>query len=287
MPLAAILVVNLVIISAVFAGLWLWSRRIQDPSFVDAFWAFGMVLLALTTFLMAGDGWLERKLVLAGLATAWGMRLGLHLFHRWGREGPDKRYKAMIGRLQEKRGWSYDKATGLAVFGPQAVLLFITCLPVQLGQISGLPAGFGILALFGFALAVFGIAYESIADWQLSRFKEDPANTGKVMDQGLWAWSRHPNYFGDICTWWGIWLIAAETALGFWSFIGPAFLTFTLMRWSGVPLLEKGMKASRPGYGEYAARTSALFPWPPGRKPVREADPVEDEDDTTEYDSAV
>lgn len=287
MPLAAVLIVNFLVIAAVFAGLWAWSRQIKDPSFVDAFWAFGMVILALTTFLMAGDGWLERKLVLVGLTLAWGMRLGLHLFHRWGREGPDKRYRALVARLQEKRGWDYDKATGLAVFGPQAALLFITCLPIQLGQISAEPVGFGILALLGFALAVFGIAYEAIADWQLSVFKENPANKGKVMDQGLWAWSRHPNYFGEICTWWGIWLIAAETALGFWSFIGPAFLTFTLLRWSGVPLLEKGLKASRPGYADYAARTSAVFPWPPRAGASDEPVLDDEDDDTTEYDSAV
>jgi steroid 5-alpha reductase family enzyme len=287
MPLALILLVNFLIIGIVFTGLWFWSRQTRDPSFVDAFWAFGMVILALTTFIMAGDGWLERKLVLAGLTIAWGLRLGLHLFHRWGREGPDRRYTALVGRLQEKRGWSYERTTGLAVFLPQAVLLFIVCLPVQLGQIGAVPAGFGILALFGFALAVFGIAYESIADWQLSVFKENPANKGKVMDQGLWAWSRHPNYFAEICTWWGIWLIAAETALGFWSFIGPAFLTFTLLRWSGVPLLEKGMKTSRPGYADYAARTSSVFPWPPKRKPADPGEPLDDGDDTTEYDSAV
>lgn len=287
MPLAVILIVNLLVIAALFAGLWLWSRKTKDPSFVDAFWAFGMVILALTTFIMAGDGWLERKLVLTGLTIAWGMRLGLHLFHRWGREGPDKRYQALVGRLQGKRGWGYDKATGLAVFGPQAVLLFLVCLPIQLGQIEALPAGFGILAMLGFALAVFGIAYEAIADWQLSRFKENPASKGKVMDQGLWAWSRHPNYFGEICTWWGIWLIAAETALGFWSFIGPAFLTFTLLRWSGVPLLEKGMKTSRPGYADYAARTSAVFPWPPKEGRAAHEPVIDDDDDTTEYDSAV
>ncbi|KPP82071.1 MAG: hypothetical protein HLUCCA04_04915 [Oceanicaulis sp. HLUCCA04] len=287
MPFFLILIINFVIIAAVFAGLWLWSRQTKDPSFVDAFWGFGMVIVALTTFILAGDGWLERKLVLAGLTIAWGMRLGLHLFHRWGREGPDRRYTALIRRLQERRGWDYDMATGLAVFGLQAVLLFLVCLPVQLGQINAVPVGFGIVALFGFALAVFGIAYESIADWQLSTFRENPASKGKVMDQGLWAWSRHPNYFGEICTWWGIWLIAAETALGFWSFIGPAFLTFTLLRWSGVPLLEKGMKSSRPGYGEYAARTSAIFPWPPRRAKADRVDPLDDEDDTTEYDSAV
>jgi steroid 5-alpha reductase family enzyme len=283
---ALILLVNLVLISVVFAGLWAWSRTTKDPSFVDAFWAFGMVFLAITTFFMASDGWLERKFILTALTLVWGLRLGLYLFNRWREDGEDKRYKALIGRLQDRRGWSYERASGLGVFLPQAVLLYITCLPIQLGQMSSEPAGFGILALLGFALAVFGIAYEGIADWQLSRFRADPANAGKVMDQGLWAWSRHPNYFGEICTWWGIWLIAAETGLGVWSFIGPAFLTFTLLRWSGVPLLEKGLKSSRPGYGDYAARTSAIIPWPPKAKPS--GGDVEDiEDDTTEYDSAV
>lgn len=282
---ALILLINFALISAVFAGLWAWSRTTKDPSFVDAFWAFGMVILALSTFFLAGDGWLERKFILTALTLVWGLRLGLYLFNRWREEGEDKRYKALIGRMQERRGWSYDQASGFGVFLPQAVLLYITCLPIQLGQI-GAETGFGLLALLGFALAVFGIAYEAIADWQLSRFKADPANDGKVMDQGLWAWSRHPNYFGEICTWWGIFLIAAETSLGVWSFVGPAFLTFTLLRWSGVPLLEKGLKHSRPGYGDYAARTSAVFPWPPkANREKPEADDIED--DTTEYDGAV
>lgn len=283
---ALILLINFLIIAALFGGLWAWSRTTKDPSFVDSFWAFGMVVLAISTFFLAGDGWLERKFILTALTLVWGLRLGLYLFNRWREEGEDKRYKALIGRLQDRRGWSFERASGLGVFLPQAVLLYITCLPIQLGQINSEPAGFGILALLGFALAVFGIAYEGIADWQLSRFKADPANKGKVMDQGLWAWSRHPNYFGEICTWWGIWLIAAETSLGVWSFIGPAFLTFTLLRWSGVPLLEKGLKHSRPGYADYAARTSAIVPWPPKTKP-REDDVDDLDDDTTEYDSAV
>ncbi len=283
---ALILLINFLIIATLFGGLWAWSRTTKDPSFVDSFWAFGMVALAISTFFLAGDGWLERKFILTALTLVWGLRLGLYLFNRWREEGEDKRYKALIGRLQDRRGWSFERASGLGVFLPQAALLYITCLPIQLGQINADPAGFGIIALLGFALAVFGIAYEGIADWQLSRFKADPANQGKVMDQGLWAWSRHPNYFGEICTWWGIWLIAAETSLGIWSFIGPAFLTFTLLRWSGVPLLEKGLKASRPGYADYAARTSAVVPWPPKTKP-REDDVDDLEDDTTEYDSAV
>ena len=121
------------------------------------------------------------------------------------------------------------------------------------------------LALVGFTLWVVGIVFEWVGDWQLARFKANAANDGKVMDKGLWRYTRHPNYFGDACVWWGIWLAAASA--GWWvaaaTVIGPLFLTFTLTRWSGAPLLEGGMKKSRAGYAEYRARTSAFFPLPP------------------------
>jgi len=105
--------------------------------------------------------------------------------------------------------------------------------------------------------------FESIGDHQMTAFKSDPANHGKVMDRGLWRYTRHPNYFGDSCTWWGLYLIAAETSLGAWSIIGPVLLTWTLIKWSGAALLERRLRQSRPGYEEYLRRTSAFIPWPP------------------------
>jgi steroid 5-alpha reductase family enzyme len=126
-------------------------------------------------------------------------------------------------------------------------------------------ASVGVLAQLGALLWLIGIAFEAVGDWQLNRFRADPANKGRVLDTGLWRYTRHPNYFGDACVWWGIWLAAAEA--GLWvalvSAIGPVFLTFTLTRWSGKPLLEKDMAARRPGYAEYVRRTSGFIPWWP------------------------
>ena len=145
----------------------------------------------------------------------------------------------------------------------QAPLLFIVCLPAQLGQLSAEPLAIGALGWIGAAVALIGISFESVGDAQLKAFKADPANKGKVLDTGLWRYTRHPNYFGDACTWWGIYLIAAETSIGRWSIIGPLLLTFLLVKWSGVPLLERGLAKTRPGYADYVAKTSSFLPWPP------------------------
>ena len=260
-----LILVSLALAVGLFLALWLLALIRRDPSFVDAFWAFGMVVMALSSFAL-GDGDIERRALLTGLAAAWGMRLGLHLLFRWLGEGADKRYQRMMKGAEDKRGWGFAKATLLFVFLPQAVLMWLVSLPVQAPQaVSSGPLG--LIALAGTALALFGIAFETIGDAQLARFKRDSANKGKVMDTGLWAWTRHPNYFGDACAWWGIWLVAAETGwVGIATVIGPIFLTYTLTRWSGAPLLEAGLKRSRPGYAEYVKRTSPFIPWPPKRR---------------------
>ncbi|MEQ8405005.1 MAG: DUF1295 domain-containing protein [Oceanicaulis sp.] len=254
---------NLALILALFAGLWGVAQFNRDPSFVDAFWAFGATLLAVSSFVLAG-GWEPRKALIAGLVLVWGVRLGVHLFLRWRREGADRRYEALLAGAREKRGWSFARTTAAFVFAPQAVLLWVMALPAQLGQVSAEP-GFTALAAIGAALAVFGIGYESLADLQLQRFKADARNSGRVMDKGLWAWSRHPNYFGEAVTWWGIWLIAAETTPGLFAVLGPVFVTFTLVKWSGAPMLERGLHKTRPAYADYVNRVSPFIPWPPGR----------------------
>ena len=264
MDIIALLALTFAVALVLFIALWLVSLTLGEPSFVDAFWAFGMVALALTAY-FAADGAEARKLVLTGLTSLWGLRLGVHLITRWRREGPDKRYQRMMQSIEDKRGWRYPKASLVMVFLPQAGLMWLVCLPAQLGQVAATPAELGPLAMFGAALAVFGIAFETIGDAQLARFKADPDNAGKVMDKGLWAWTRHPNYFGDACAWWGIWLVAAETTPGLFAVIGPIFLTFTLTRWSGAPLLEAGLQRSKPGYADYVERTSGFIPWPPKR----------------------
>jgi steroid 5-alpha reductase family enzyme len=259
------LAINATALLAVIILLWAYSVKIRDVSFIDAFWAFGMVLLAWASWTQSdAPGALSH--VLLGLTTLWGLRLSLHLWTRWRAHGEDPRYEKIMRSVMEKKGWSWSKTSLQSVFLTQAPLLFITCLPAQLGiaYSDGANTALGPLAFAGAIIAIIGILFETIGDAQLNAFRADPANKGKVLDTGLWRYTRHPNYFGDACTWWGIWLIACETGLPGWiSIIGPIFLTFTLTRWSGKPMLEYGMKKTRPGYAEYVARTSGFFPLPP------------------------
>lgn len=259
--IAVLLGLNLGLILAVMLGLWALSLRLKDVSFIDAFWPLGMLLLALATQPRT-DGDPLRKGLLIGLCGVWGVRLGWHLLRRWRASGADGRYTALVEAQERKQGWNFGKTALLLVFLPQASFLWLTCLPVQLGQVDAYPP-VGWIGWIGAVLAVFGIAFETVGDAQLSAFRKDPSKKGEVLDTGLWRYTRHPNYFGDACAWWGLYLIAAETAAGRWAIIGPLFLTFTLTRWSGIGITEKSIRKSRPGYADYVRRTSAFIPWPP------------------------
>ncbi len=256
-----VLAVNAVVLVAVFVAAWLICLKLRDVTPVDSLWAIGMVVMASTSFLHArGDP--TRKTLLLGLCTLWGLRLGGHLLWRWRDRGSDRRYQAMLAKAQETRHWSFAKASLLLVFVTQAPLLFIVCLPAQLGQMDGAPS-VGALGFAGAVLAVIGIAFETVGDAQLAAFRKNPGNAGHVMDRGLWRYTRHPNYFGDACTWWGLYLIAAETPTGVWALPGPILLTWTLIKWSGVPTTEGRMKRKKPGYADYVRRTSGFVPWWP------------------------
>ncbi|MFO0112909.1 MAG: DUF1295 domain-containing protein [Sphingomonadaceae bacterium] len=266
--LGSTMLINAAALLTVILALWTYSVKIRDVSFIDAFWAFGMVLLAWATWAQSSAPG-ARSYLLLGLTSLWGLRLTFHLWTRWRAHGEDPRYAKIMGSVMEKKGWSWSKTSLLSVFLTQAPLLFITALPAQLGiwASEGGRSVLGPLAFFGTIIAIIGILFETIGDTQLNAFRANPANKGKVLDTGLWRYTRHPNYFGDACTWWGIWLIACEAGLAGWmSIIGPIFLTFTLTRWSGKPLLERGMKKTRPDYADYVARTSGFFPLPPKRK---------------------
>ena len=260
------LLINAAVLVLGMALLWQIAVRIGDVSFIDAVWGGGMGVLALVSWVQVGGGPGARATLIAGMATVWATRLAWHLFTRWRAHGEDPRYAKMLGKARAQG--RFGSAALKLVFAPQALLLFVTCLPAQLGILaSGLPAPVGGLAMAGAGLWLVGIVFEAVGDWQLNRFRADPANKGRVLDTGLWRYTRHPNYFGDACVWWGIWLAAADA--GPWvalaSVIGPVFLTFTLTRWSGKPLLEKDMADRRPGYAEYVQRTSGFVPWWPKR----------------------
>lgn len=255
------LAINALVLVGFFLAAWLVCLKLRDVTPVDSLWAFGMVVLAIASFVQS-EGLHERKLLLLGLCAAWGLRLGGYMLWRWRTHGTDRRYVSMLGKAQARRGWGFAKASLLLVFVTQMPLLFIVALPVQLGQADAAPA-LGVLAWIGAGLAVFGIVFETVGDAQLVRFRRDPANAGQVMQFGLWRYTRHPNYFGDACTWWGLYLIAAETTTGVWALPGPLLLTWTLMKWSGAPTVEGRMHKTRPGYADYVRRTSGFVPWWP------------------------
>ena len=260
--ISALLGLNLAVIVAVMLGLWLVALKLKDVSFIDGVWPLGMLMLALITFPRT-EGDPVRKGLLVWLVGVWALRLGWHLLVRWRRNGADGRYVELVEAQEKSKGWTFGKTALLFVFLPQAVLAWLTSLPVQLGQVAYAPA-VGWIGWTGAVLVVIGIGFESIGDAQLAAFKKDPSNKGKVLDTGLWKYTRHPNYFGDACVWWGLWLIAAETGwVGIASIAGPLFLTFTLTRWSGIGITEKATAKTKPQYADYIRRTSAFIPWPP------------------------
>ncbi|RRN65215.1 DUF1295 domain-containing protein [Caulobacter sp. 602-1] len=258
--------VNAGVILAVFVAAWAICVAMRDVTPVDSLWGLGMGVVAVATYLQTGGG-TQRRMVMTGICVAWALRLGGYMLWRWRDHGPDGRYVRMLAKAKEERGWGFAHAAFRMVFMLQMPLLWMVCLPVQLGQIADTPTQLGVLGLVGAGLAIFGLLFESLADWQLVRFKKSPDNAGKVMDRGLWRYTRHPNYFGDACVWWGLFLIAAETQLGLVSIIGPIWLVFTLTRWSGVPTVEGRMRRRKPDYEDYMRRTSGFFPWPP--KPAK------------------
>jgi len=263
MPVFWLLLINAMIIALATIVLWRVAVRIGDVSFIDAWWPSGMVLVAAASYLQTGGSG-PHALLLTTFCALWGVRLALYLYFRWRRNGPDRRYTEMLDNARTERGWGFAKASLLLVFAIQAPLQWIVCLPVQLGQIAP-TIHLGVAAWVGTAAALFGIGFEAVGDWQLAQFKADPENRGKVMDRGLWRYTRHPNYFGEACLWWGLYLIAAETGVGAWSLPGPLLITVLLVKGSGVPTVEGHMRANRPGYEDYVRRTSSFVPWFPKR----------------------
>ncbi len=262
MDIAILLATNFVIALACVIALWLVCIQTRDPTPMDSFWAFGLLLMAWTTNFQVSSSGIRQELILL-ITTAWGLRLGFYMIWRWRHHGPDARYANMMRKADERQGWSYAYASLRLVFLTQAPLLWITSLPVQLGQIEPSEPMIGTLGIIGASIAVIGLIFETVGDWQLVRFKAKPENKGRVMDQGLWRYSRHPNYFGDACVWWGLYLIGCETFTGLFALPGPVFLTYTLLIWSGAALLERRLSRAKPEYADYIARTSAFIPWFP------------------------
>jgi steroid 5-alpha reductase family enzyme len=261
MTTVTLVCMNLGAVFVFMTGIWVVSVLKKKVSIVDGFWGLGFVLVTWLTFALS-SGYAGRKLLIAVLITLWGVRLAAHIFYRsWG-EPEDKRYRAW----RQEHGDRYWYVSFVTVFMLQGVLLWLVSLASQIGQLAPTPAHFTWWDGCGFGVWAFGWLFETIGDWQLLQFKKQPANAGKIMDQGLWAYTRHPNYFGEMVAWWGLFIIALATPGGFWFIFSPLLLTGLLLKVSGVALLDKTMLTTRPQYREYMARTSAFFPWFP-KKP--------------------
>lgn len=235
---------------------WLVSLVRKDASIADIAWGLVFVGIAWASWLAGVGG--TAGLIAALAVTVWGLRLAIYIGIRNAGHGEDRRYQAM----RAKRPGSFWIWSLFGVFILQGILALVVSLPVQsLGSVGDTSPG--ILGWIGLAVFLAGLGFEAIGDSQLAAFKRDPANKGQVMDRGLWRYTRHPNYFGDALLWWGIWLIAVGSGAAWWSLVGPALMTFLLVRVSGVAMLESDMAERRPGYAEYIRRTSPFIPRPP------------------------
>jgi len=254
---SAVLIASALLLAACMVGLWLVSLFLRDASVADPFWGLGFALVAAVGLFLSEPS--PRALLAGGLAAAWGLRLTVHLALRWSREAKeDRRYQAMRATW----GARFPVVSLFTVFLLQGALLWTVSLPLQAAVARGATRPLGLLDLAGVLLLVTGIAFEAVADAQLTRFRRDRRSRAEVLQTGLWRYTRHPNYFGDALVWWGVGLLGAAAGAP-WTLLGSGLMTFLLVRVSGVALLEKDIAERRPGYASYARRTSAFVPWPP------------------------
>lgn len=246
--------------AALMAVLWLLSLKLRNASIIDAFWGPVFALILGVVAWRAGFGhW--RAFLLAGMVGAWALRLGIHLGRRQFGHPEDARYAA----FRRADGPTFWWRSFFKVFMLQAVLAWGLSLPLQAACVAIGPAAVTPWDAMGVLAWGLGLVLETIADSQLTRFRTRRGSTEEILDQGLWRYSRHPNYFGESLLWWGFGGVAAAATSAWWVWLAPAGMTYLLLRVSGVTLLEEGLIARKPAYGDYVARTSAFVPWPPRR----------------------
>lgn len=235
--------------------LWLLSLRLRDVSIADIFWGPGIAGVVDIAALLGHAGG-ERTSAVLFLVNVWGIRLAAHIWTR--HTGEDRRYAAMRQRFGRKWWW----ISLPQVFLLQAILIWFIPAPLVTAVLFG-HRPIGWLDYLGIGVAAAGLVFEALADFQLAAFRADPGNKGKVLDRGLWGWSRHPNYFGEAAMWWGYFIIGFAASHMWWLILAPLLLTFLLLQVSGVVLMEDGINTRRPGYAAYKQRVSTFLPWPP------------------------
>lgn len=238
--------------------LWIWSVFIKNVSIVDIFWGVGFVVV--NTFYVFMSGELNaRKIVILTLVCIWGFRLAIYLAIRNIGKGEDFRYQEFRQNYGPKRYWWFSY---FQTFLLQGILIMIISLPLLGINYNNSNGNLQILDYLGIIIWIIGFTFETVGDFQLSNFKRDSKNKGKILHTGLWKYTRHPNYFGDSAVWWayGIFSIAAGS---YWQAIGAVIMTLLILKISGVSLLEKTLKDTKPQYKEYIQKTSSFIPWFP------------------------
>lgn len=239
---------------------FLIGRRLGRHRGVDQAWGLAFAAVALTSFaLSAGEGALWQRIAVTAATVVWGVRLSVHIHLRSRGEGEDRRYEEMLSRAKGDR----DRYALTHVYLLQAAVAWFVSLPVQVAQYQSEVVVGWLVA--GLALWAVGFGFEAVGDAQLRSFRADPANRGTVLDTGLWRYTRHPNYFGDACVWWGLYLMACGWLPGAAMVLSPIAMTYFLVAKTGKPLLERHLTSSRPGYADYVRRTSGFLPLPPRR----------------------
>jgi steroid 5-alpha reductase family enzyme len=240
--------------------LWLLSLRLKDAGIADLFWGPGMAGVVDITAWLGGAAGTRASAVLL-LANLWALRLAMHLWtRRLNARGEDRRYATM--RQHFGRNWWWLSL--IQVFLLQAILIWFIPAPLVAALLySHMPMGW--IDYLGIGLAAAGLIFETVADSQLSAFRSDPGNRTRVMERGLWAWSRHPNYFGECMLWWGFFLVGYAASHQLWLLLSPILVTVLLLSVSGVNLAEENIASRRPGYADYRRRVSTFIPWRPKR----------------------
>lgn len=259
MNFLAVAAASLLAIVVVHTATFLIGRRIGRYNVVDVSWGVGFVAIA-AACAVVGTGDVSRRVLMLALTAIWGLRLAWHMYGKSKGKGEDPRYRDQLDD---------DFSVGNVIrkiFLVQAGATWFVALPLQLSATLG-PTQEQLVPVLiaGVAVWVVGVMFEAVGDHQLRVFKADPANKGVIMDRGLWAWTRHPNYFGDACVWWGIWLVSIAGWMSLATVASPAVMTYFLVYATGARLTEKYMK-DRPGFDEYRSRTAFFFPHPPKKQ---------------------
>jgi steroid 5-alpha reductase family enzyme len=254
--------VNTVITAALIlflymTALFIIALKLKDNSIADVAWGPGFILVAISTLIQNGT-FSVRQLIVCLLVLIWGLRLSIRIYSRNKGKGEDIRYR----KWREEWGKSFVIRSYLQVFILQGCILLLNITPVLI--INTYKAAFCFVDILGVLVWVLGFCFESISDWQLDRFIKDKGNRGKIMDKGLWRYSRHPNYFGEVTMWWGIYILALSVPWGWFSIIGPLTISSMILFVSGVPMTEKLME-DIPGFDDYKRVTSIFIPWFPGK----------------------